>query len=384
MYGSSPTGDDCPERTVVLVANTAWYLLNFRANLIKALRSHNWVVHIVSPQADLFKELEQLGCKVHDIAIDNKGTNIINDLITMISFFRRFREIKPDLILNFTIKPVIYGTIVARALRLPTISTITGLGTLFFSNGFLKFVGICLYRVSLRSAACVVFQNIDDKRMFQDLHIIDSVPSVIIRGSGIDLKRFQFVPIPKTAIFRFLWVGRILKDKGIYEYVEAARIVKRQYQAVEFEVLGPSEVQNRTAVKREELETWEKQGIIRYLGSVKDVRKYMRQAHCIVLPSYREGLPRALLEGAATGRPLIASAVPGCWDIVEDGENGYLCKARTGVDLADKMLGILGLSLVKLEEMGRNGRRKVEKEFASEIIVNQYLGVIDESMMRVD
>ena len=365
---------------VALSANTAWYLYNFRAGLIRAMISQGWEVVAIAPEDRFFEHLRDMGCRTYNILIDNKGSNPIRDTITLCHYWSLFRRLKPDIVLEFTIKPVIYGTLISSLLRIPTINTITGLGTTYIRDTFLTKIVAELYRITQRWASVIVFQNETDHDYLIELGLVPAAISTRVSGSGVDLLHFKTTSLPPDQPRIFLLVGRLLWDKGIGEYVEAARRIKAVSPSVCFQVLGPLNVANRTAVTSDQLKNWEREGIVTYLGEADDVREYIAQAHCIVLPSYREGLPRSLIEGAAMGRPLVATDVSGCRDVIDDGLNGYLCNVRDVDDLTKKLTRVCSLSLEELSDMGKKGRKKVETEFDESVVIGQYIHLIRKSL----
>ena len=208
------------------------------------------------------------------------------------------------------------------------INTITGLGTAFLKDDLRQKLVRMLYRISQRSAFRIFFQNAEDQRMFVEAGLVPTGRDVYIPGSGVDLQRFDFKPLPARSSLRFLLIARLLRDKGVVEYVEAARMLKRKFPEAEFQLLGFLDADNHSAVSRADVEQWVAEGVVNYLGKTDNVVPFMEAADCVVLPSYREGLPKTLIEAAAVGRPLVATDVVGCRDVVKDGFNGFLCEAK--------------------------------------------------------
>ncbi|HET9355822.1 MAG TPA: glycosyltransferase family 4 protein, partial [Sphingomicrobium sp.] len=272
----------------------------------------------------------------------------------------------------FTIKPNIYGTLAARLTRTRALATVSGLGSAFLAGGPTGRLIDRLYRLSLSGAQAVFFQNEEDRELFLERRLVRREQVRRVPGSGIDLAHFGLSPLPNGSPQRFLFIGRLLWDKGVREFVEAARLVASSGHRAEFHILGECGVDNPSAVTLAEVERWAADGIIRYLGPTDDVRPAIAAADCIVLPSYREGVPRSLLEGAAMGRPLIATDVPGCRDVVEDGDNGFLCAPRSASALADAIRRMLQLEPEEQVAMGRRSREKLEREFAVERVVAAY------------
>jgi glycosyltransferase involved in cell wall biosynthesis len=234
-----------------------------------------------------------------------------------------------------------------------------------------------LFRIALRRADRVFFQNEDDRSTFVDRGIVSAQVASRLPGSGVDITRFSPMPPTGNSAPVFLMIARLLRDKGVIEFVESARLLKKKLPLARFQLLGPLGAVNRTAVTRTEVQAWVDEGSIEYLGEADDVRPFLQRADCVVLPSYREGSPRSLLEAASAGRPVIASDIPGCREIVEDGQTGLLCRAKDSADLAEKMEMIAGLPEETRREMGRRGRRKVETEFDERIVLDQYTLALD-------
>ncbi len=363
---------------VILVANTSWYLHNFRLGLIKALLARQYVVSTLAPEDEFSDKLRETGCLHFHLTMDNKGLNPVGDLMMKKKLSEIYREINPDLILHYTIKPVIYGSTAAAKLNIPFINNITGLGTAFIKRNWVTWLVKWLYRLSQKNANQVFFQNTDDKELFKREKLIpENVPQDVIPGTGINTDHFNVRPYPESNPVTFLLIARLLWDKGVGEFVEAARQIKLEFGDVRFQLLGFLDVSNRTTISRDQMQIWIKQGIIEYLGETDDVRPYIADADCVVLPSYREGLPRTLLEAAAMGRPIIATDVTGCREVVQNGVNGYLCKARDANDLAEKMKDIIMLSTGERKEMGLKGREKVERYFDEKIIVEKIINRIE-------
>jgi glycosyltransferase involved in cell wall biosynthesis len=369
-------------RRIALASNTAWYLFNFRRGLIAELLRLGHRVVTLAPPDPFSARLAALGCEVVDLPMDNMGANPLRDLSTWRRFGRAYRRAKPDVALHFTIKPVIYGTLAARTLGVPAVNTITGLGTAFLRGGPLQTVVEGLYRVSQRWPAHIFFQNPDDLGLFLDRRLVPSDRVGRLPGSGVDLERFAVRPCPEGAAPVFLLIARLLWDKGVGEFVEAARILRRDGVDARFQLLGPLGVANRTAVPRADLNRWVSEGLVEYLGETDDVRPFIEHADCAVLPSYREGTPRTLLEAAAMGRPLVATDVPGCREVLEDGVTGLLCRVRDPEDLAAKLRRVTEMAPEERARMGLAGRTKMEREFDQRIVIRRYLEAIDGAMAR--
>jgi glycosyltransferase involved in cell wall biosynthesis len=352
--------------------------VNFRAGLIASLRERGYRVVALAPPDEYSDRLAGIGAEFEPIAMDKQGVSPVRDLLLFARYWRALRRLRPDVFLGYTAKPNVYGSLAAHALGIKVINNVAGLGTAFIREGLLTKIVTTLYRRAFRRSATIFFQNGEDLRLFVGSGIVDPAKARLLPGSGIDLARFA--PAPARSCdgeFRFLLVARLLWDKGVREYVEAARLVRAAAPHARFQILGFLDVENRTAVPRADVEGWVKEGLIDYLGQADDVRPFLAQADTVVLPSYREGLPRVLLEGSAMAKPLIATDVPGCRDVLQEGVNGYLCAARDPQSLASAMLKMLSLAPAQRRELGLAARRKVEAEFDERLVAERYLEAIE-------
>ncbi len=376
---------------VLIALNSAWNLFNFRSNLIKALVAHGHEVVLAAPADEHVTALEALGSRFIDLPMRAHGINPFTDLGLFWRFLKLLHIERPDVMLAYTAKPNVYGGMAARCLGIPVLNNIAGLGSVFIKGGVLARVLATLYYIALARTKKVFFQNPDDYRLFVDKRLVQPHRCAVLPGSGVDLVRFQLAPLPyleqlgtahHTLVtnqrFVFLLVARLLKDKGVKEYAEAASLIKPRYPWAEFALLGFKDTQNTNAVAEEQLALWQTKGWVNYLGSSDDVRKHLALADCVVLPSYREGTPRSLLEAAAMGRPLVATDVPGCREVVRHGFNGLLCRQRDSQDLADKMQAILQMPASQMAEMGRASRQWVEERFDEQRVIDAYLQALDE------
>lgn len=370
---------------IIICLNTAWNLLNFRAGLIRSLVAAGHEVVAVAPKDKYAASLNALGCRFVPLHMENGGTNPLKDALLTWRFLRLFIDERPDVYLGYTIKPNVYGSIVAHLLRIPVINNIAGLGIVFGKSGFLQKVVRALYRLALLRSAKVFFQNSDDRHLFIKGAIVRAELTDLLPGSGVDLNRFVPTAIPctksSTGKFRFLLISRMLWEKGVGEFSDAAKLVRFNWPQTEFCLLGFLDVQNPDAISRTEMDSLVAAGI-NYLGTSDDVRVEIAKADCIVLPSYyREGTPRTLLEAAAMGRPIITTDAVGCREVVEDGVNGYLCKMRDAKDLAAKMHQMLCLPAEQLTEMGLRGRAKMQADFDEKIVIKKYLVAIQDILI---
>ncbi len=349
--------------------------------LVNALLKEGYRVVAVAPRDDYSEKLIALGMEYREIQMNNKGTNPLEDLKLTRAYYEIYKEISPDIILQYTIKPNIYGTIAASFLNIPTLCNISGLGTVFLNESLPAKVARFFYRVSMKRASVVFFQNRDDRQLFMDAKLVEEQKTKCLPGSGIDTQKYAPVPFShESDEVKFLLIARLVRDKGIIEYVEAAKMFLKEHtkqrKRAKFYLLGPFYPGNPTAISPEEVEVWESEGVICYLGESDDVRSVIPHYDCIVLPSYREGLSRVLLEASSMGKPIVTTDVPGCRDVVEDGYNGFLCEVKESRSLYEKMYQMFSLSAEEREAIGRNGRTKVVNEFDEKIVIDTYLDTI--------
>ena len=371
------------DRKVVLISiNAAWNVVNFRKGLIAALRKHGYRVVVAAPPDEYSDRIQGLGATYIPIDMDKKGLSPVQDLRLLGRYLKLLRNVKPDVFLGYTAKPNIYGSLAAAVLRIPTINNIAGLGTAFIRQNWLTALLTHLYRLALRRSHTVFFQNPEDRDLFLAKRMVRPAQVRLLPGSGIDLELFTPGEGSESADggARFILIGRLLWDKGVGEYVEAARIARRTLPAAKFQLLGFLDSENRTAVPRAAVEEWQSEGLVEYLGHADDVRPFVAAADCIVLPSYREGLPRVLLEAAAMAKPLIATDVPGCRHVVEHGKNGYLCAVRSAEALAEAMIRMAELAPAERRALGLAGRQRVEGEFDQRIVAERYLAAIEDAV----
>lgn len=366
------------KKKVVISINTSWNIYNFRSGLVKAFIEHGYEVIAVAPSDDYVPRLEALGCKCIPLSMDSNGTNPARDLLLLIRYYLLLRSIRPIAFLGYTIKPNVYGSIAASALGIPVINNIAGLGATFIRDDYLTRIVRGLYKFALKRSHRIFFQNADDQELFQRFGLAAGGVCALLPGSGINVAQYRAAPSPALSErpFRFLLVGRMLRDKGVEEFVEAARLVRQEGARVEFHLLGLVDAANANAISADKLRAWENEGLVSYLGRTEDVRPHIAQADCVVLPSYREGVPRSLLEAAAMARPIIATDVVGCRDAVDHNVNGYLCKVKDPVDLAAKMAQMIALTPAQRAVMGAAGRSKVETEFDEQIVIQKYLNAL--------
>lgn len=363
---------------IAIVVNTSWNIFNFRMNLVKSLREKGHEIHTIAPPDSHTPALLQAGCIHHELKMDSRGANPIKDVALVFELYSIYKKIKPDVILHYTIKPNVYGTFAAALLRIPVVNNVCGLGTVFLKRSPVSFIAKILYRLSFRYAYKVFFQNPDDLNLFIDKKLVPKSSVDLLPGSGIDLEKFIPVPFQRNAEFTFLLISRLITDKGVLEYVEAVQKLKAEGLNAKFQVLGAMDEKHKRGISKKLIDSWIAAGTIEYLGTTDDVRPFIHHADCVVLPSYREGTPRVLLEAASSSKPIIATEVPGCTQVVEDQVNGLLCKMKDSTDLADKMRTMSRLDNDQLKSFGKNGREKMESQFDEALVINKYIQTLNE------
>lgn len=365
-------------KKIAIVINTSWNIYNFRANLIKALQAAGMQVYAIAPQDEYSARLEQAGCTYIPLDLKSHGSNPLHELQVVYRLYRVYKSIGPDVVLHYTIKPNLYGTMVARALGIPCINNVSGLGTAFLNHNAVARVARKLYRLAFHFPQKVFFQNPDDLELFLKFKLVKPGISEVIPGSGIDTSRFIPAERPENEEFTFLVISRLLYDKGIIEYINAIKLLKKKGIKARFQLLGATDPEHRRGIPLQELKSWTDNKLVEYLGTTDDVLFHIHKADCVVLPSYREGTPRTLLEAASAAKPMVTTNVPGCNNIVEDGINGYLCEARNAADLADKMEKMLALDQDTRNIMGHKSRQIAKEKFDEKLVIDRYLIAIQE------
>jgi glycosyltransferase involved in cell wall biosynthesis len=361
---------------VAIVLNTSWNIYNFRLGLAQALLNEGHQVIAIAPEDKYSAYLVEMGCEFYPVKMQNKGSNPLKDLGYMWQLYKIYRKVKPDVVLQFTIKPNIYGTLAAFPLKKLIINNVCGLGTVFLHDNFIAKVARSLYRFSFRLPNRVFFQNEDDLQLFVEKKLIREKVTDLVPGSGVPLEKFHPVPFEKHDTFTFLMVSRLLYDKGVREYIDAIRLLRQAGVQAKFQMLGAIETDRNLGVPMEDVQAWINEGLIDYLGTTDNVAQYVEKADCVVLPSYREGTPRSLLEAASMAKPLVATNIAGCKQTIDEGINGYLCEVKNPESLAEAFQKILHLSPEALQAMGQASREKMEREFDEKIVIEKYMRII--------
>lgn len=350
---------------ILILANSSSGVYDFRRELIQALMQKGFEVATSNPDQDKTAELDQIGCKVITTEIDRRGINPVRDLGLITRYRKLIKNEKPDLVITYTIKPNIYGGFVCRVLKIPYAANITGLGTAFENDGFLKKLVTFLYKVALKRAKVVFFENSANRQIFIDLGIIEKDKTKVLNGAGVNLEHFQYIDYPPDGdAFKFLFVGRLMKEKGVDELFSAMKRLLEEGEKCSLMVLGRYEEGYDNQVKQYQNDGW-----LEYYGYQPDVRPFIAKSHCFVLPSYHEGMANTNLECAASGRPVITSNIPGCKEAVIKNVSGLLCEPKDVDSLYMAMNRIVCLDREERERMGRLGRAHMEDVFDKKKVV---------------
>lgn len=367
-------------KRVLILGNSSLVVFGMRGELVERLVSDGYEVVVSFPTDAIGKEenpSEKYGCTYVETAIDRRGTNVIRDAALLKAYIKLLEDVKPDAVLTYTVKCSIYGGMACRIKKVPYFVNITGLGKGLAEGGLKQRLLVKLYQIAVKSAECVFFQNQNDRQFFID-HKIRYRRDSLLPGSGVNLLKYTPIPYPEDDKIIFTYIARVMKAKGIDEFLTAAETVNQEHPNTEFHICGFYEDDYK-----EIIEHAEDKGIVNYHGQVSDVRPYEAISHCIVLPTYHpEGISNVLLEAAACARPLITTNRPGCKEVVDDGVNGYLIRERDSEDLIEKMRKFLDMPWEARRNMGLAGRAKVEKEFDRQIVVERYMACIKDVVLE--
>ena len=364
--------------TILVLANSDMGLIKFRKELLHELISLDYKVYISVPKGEYIEALVGLGCEYIETPIDRRGTNPITDLMLLKAYFKMVKDIKPNIVLTYTIKPNIYGGIICRMMRIPYLTNITGLGTAVENKGILRRVTIFLYRIALKKASCVFFQNNDNKK-FLDENNVRYPNCRLIPGSGVNLDEYKFEAYPVyNNETKFVFIGRIMKDKGIGELLQAIKKIKAIYPNTQFNIIGDCEEDYKN-----DLLDMERNGLLRYHGRQNDVRPYIKECHATILPSYHEGTSNVLLETASLGRPVLASDITGCRETFDEGLSGLGFQAKDTDSLVAAIKKFIELPYEMKKDMGYAGRRKMENEYSRKIVIDAYIEQITKILNHI-
>lgn len=355
-------------KKILILANNDIGLYNFRKELLERLIQENYKVYISLPMGNRVKEMEEMGCHYIQTEINRHGMNPFQDIRLLLHYRKIMKDLKPDYVLGYTIKPNIYGAIAADIQKVPFIANITGLGSAVENKSVIQKVLILLYKVAFRNVKKVFFQNTANMQFFE-LKKIALGKYGLLPGSGVNLERYEMLEYPDTEKYHFLFISRIMKEKGIDQYLEAARKIREKYSNTEFHICGFCEEEYEGVLQK-----LQEEGIITYHGLINNVSEFLKNIHCVVHPTYYpEGLSNVLLEACASGRPIITTNRPGCREVVEAGKNGFVVEEKNADDLCNKIEQFIILSDKEKKNMGVFGRKKVEKEFNRQIVIDAYM-----------
>ncbi|MEZ9132807.1 glycosyltransferase family 4 protein [Vibrio breoganii] len=371
---------------IILLGTAPLSIYTFRGELVKELvkKGHDVLCMANGATEDDISSIKSLGCRYLDYNVERSGLNPFRDLGTLVTLIRVLRKEKPDVLFSYTIKPILWGGIASRITKICVhIPMVTGLGYAFQKGGWrkriLRTLVKYLYKISLKGSQTVIFQNKDNMQLFQDLGIVSEMDCKVVNGSGVNLDLFKQSSIPEGKI-RFLLIARLLIDKGIREYVEAAKIVSKSFPEVEFHLVGPFDP-SPNGISNNEIDAWKNIESVTYLGSTKDVRPHIKDCTVYVLPSYHEGLPRTVLEAMAIGRPILTTDVPGCRETTISGINGWLVKKGSTDAIVEKMIWFLN-NREMIRPMGERSRNIVEEKFDVNKVNKDIVDIINNSWDR--
>ena len=361
-------------RKILILTNASQGLFNFRKELLDKLITEGNEVYISTPNdnVEIIQKLKDMKCIIIETGLDRRGINPIKDFLLFLKYFFLIKKIKPDVVLMYTIKPNLYGGIVCRLLKISYIITITGIGSLFQNKSLLTRLVKKFYRFSLKRARCIFFQNKANLEFFKTNKIIEENYK-LVNGSGVNLEKFfSEKPLGKKNII-FLFIGRIMREKGIEEYLDVSKLLKDKYKNIEFRILGAYEEE----IYKEKILDFEKKGIVKYLGVSNDVRKELKKVHCVITPSWHEGMSNVLLEAGAMKKFLIASNIPGCKEIIIKNKTGFTFKKNDIEDLKNKIEKFINLSNDKYDEYIEKSYNYIKKNFDRKNIIKEYLNIIN-------
>lgn len=359
-------------KRVLILVNHDVAIYNYRKELVERLLKDDYAVYISSPFGERINDLVAIGCQYLEATISRHGTSIAEDLKLRSYYKKIIMDIKPDIVLSYTIKPNIYGGMACRSLNVPYIANITGLGSAIENKSFMQKLIIVLYKIAFKKISCVFFQNTENRQFFID-HNIAIDKHGLIPGSGVNLSQFCILDYPSEETIEFLFMSRIMKKKGIDQYIEAAKYIRNKYPNTRFHICGFCEEDYE-----DKLQQLHESGIIYYHGMQRDVRILLENVHCTIHPTYYpEGMSNVLLESCACGRPIITTNRSGCREIVDDGVNGYIVEQENSQDLIKKVERFLKLNIEEKRQMGLAGREKVEREFDRQLVIDAYFEEIN-------
>ncbi len=359
-------------KKIAIIINSSWNIYNFRKGLVHRFLEEGHEVVAITPKDKYVDKLVSWGIKHIPVELDGNSLNPVKDLAYLRQLKKSLKKEKPDIILSYTIKANIYGSLAAKSLKIPIISNVSGLGTTFLWKGWVRFAAVSLYNRAFRSTTFIFFQNTEDRQLFLEHVSIGHSKTGLLPGSGIDLSHFNSEPPAFNKPTQILMISRLILEKGIHDYIEAAEKILKDRMDVEFQLLGKYNSDHKRSIEAEDFEKLKLGKLVHYLGESDNVEDVISNADVVILPSYREGTPRTLLEAGAMSRPLIATDVPGCKEVISDGVNGFLCEAKNAESLANKIELFLSLTQDEKKVMALASRKLVEERFDEKIVINEY------------
>ena len=362
---------------ILIIANSTWSLRNFRLNLIDTLQKNGQIKILANQDKEtlFFKEKNYLFEK---FSFSRKNSNLIINFYLLIVLFFKIKKYKPNIIFSFGLKPNLYSSIVCKILKIKLIPTFTGLGTLYLKKGLTQKIIIFILKIFLNKQQIAIFHNKDDAKIFKKWRLVSN-NFLITAGSGVNLSKFSsnnYDFINKK--INFIMISRLIRDKGVYEFVEAAKYIRAKFNdKVNFKLIGNIDSENYSSISYEELNKWKKNKIIEHINFTDDVRDFIISSHCLILPSYREGSSKIIMEAQALSRPVITTDVAGCKELVKNNHNGYLCNARDGYDLSLKIEKFINLSMDDKKKMSINARNFCLKNFNESDVIKEYIKIIN-------
>jgi len=365
-------------KKVIISSNTAWTVFNHRAGFIKKLQELGYEVHTVAPESN-FTSIKNPGTIFHPVkTLERKGKNPFSDLLLLLEYYRIYKSINPDMVFSYTIKPNLYGAMACRFASVTAVCTVNGLGTAFDNPGSMTYrIVRLLFHATFKKVRAVVFQNPDDRDFFIKNKIVTSERVHLVNGSGVDLLKFSCKPLPLKPIFTL--ITRMLKNKGVYEFIEAGRRIHSEYPDAEFVLLGPADNDNPMGVKLSELEALDRKSGVYYAGATQDVRPFIEKSVAVVLPSYyKEGIPKTLIEALAVGRPVITTDTPGCRETVIDGKNGFFVVPKSADSLYNALKEFISIGYDAQVAMGLRSRVLAEEKFDEKKVISKYVEILEQ------
>ena len=365
------------KKKIIVSSNTCWNIYNFRFNLIKKILNENCIVYVLANIDKSSLKLKEIGCEVLPLNFSRKKKSILELIYLSYKYLYYFLKIKPDLYFSFTLKPNLVGGLCANILRIKSIINFTGLGTLILNNTISNRIIIKFLQFSLKKSSCVFFHNENDLKIFKNANTKNKINYNIIQGSGVDLDKFNFYSLNSDKNLVFLFLGRLIKDKGIIEFIKAANTLKKKYNNINFVAIGDYDYDNISSIKEKDILDLNKSNNVEIIGFQDNILNHLIKSSCVVLPSYREGMSKSLLEACSVGRPIIASNVPGCKEIVKENHNGFLCEARDYKNLADQIEKFINLKYDEKKLFGKRSRNIAEKKFDEKLVISRYMDEIN-------